>query len=244
MTTTSSVAVRAETRTRGASAADLAVIVAVIVAGAAAAHLAMPALWAVTPIAAGTLFVAALRAVRLRDVAFAAGSPGAPLPPRLERSSAEAFAALPAGDARELLGDVVRRARALLETFAGQADERRLTRDVSDLVEACCEIAREHARLDAVLPALWEPALASAGARRAADGASGDELRRRGDAARELLTRRLRDAAAVLEEMLVQRGVERGGSAAERVAELTSELAAEAAARRHAAQEIQRFLSR
>jgi hypothetical protein len=232
--------VRPTTAVRGAPATDLVLVIAVVIAGSAAAHLVMPVLWVVTAVIAGALFVAAVKAAR-RQVADA--SPLAPLPPRLERSVGDAFAVMPPGAARELLGDVVRHARVLLETVAGQTDERRLTRDVIDLVDACCDIAREHARLDAVLPALWEPALAPAAARGAADDVSGDELRRRGDASREMLTRRLREAAAVLEQMAVQQGVERGGSAAQRVAELTSELAAEAAARRHAAQEIQRLMA-
>ena len=226
---------------RSISVADAVVITAVVIGGAAAAHLALPVLWAVTPAIAGTLFVAAVRAARRRQTADP--SPGAGLPPRLERSVGDAFAVLPPGSTRELLGDVIRHGRVLLELFAGQADERRLTRDVIDLVEACCDIAREHARLDAMLPAVWEPALAPAGARRAADDIAGDELRRRGEASREMLTRRLRDAVVVLEQMALQQGVERGGSAAQRVAELTSELAAEAAARRHAAQEIQRLMA-
>jgi hypothetical protein len=230
------------TTPRPTPAVDLLLVVAVMIAGVTAAQVAMPVLWMVTPLLAGTLFVAAVRAARRQRAGDAA--PVIPLPPRLERSVAEAFAVVPAGEARDLLADVVGRARTLLDTVAGQTDERRLARDVTDLVDACCEIAREHARLDAVLPALWEPALAPAAARGAADDAGADELRRRGDAGRELLTRRLREAAVVMEEMVVQQGVERGGAAAQRVAELTSELAAEAAARRHAAQEIQRLLSR
>ena len=232
--------VRATASPRPTPIGDLLVVVAVIVAGAAAAHLAMPVLWAVTPVVAGALFVAAMRAARRQPAGLETA--GAPLPPRLERSVVEALATLPPGDARDLLAEIVRRARTLLDAVAGQSDERRLARDVTDLVDACCEIAREHARLDAVLPALWEPALAPAAARGAADDAGADELRRRGDAGRELLTRRLREAASVMEEMVVQHGVERGGAAAQRVAELTTELAAEAAARRHAAQEIQRVL--
>jgi hypothetical protein len=222
------------------SAHDGLLIAAVVVAGVAAAHLAMPALWIVTPPFAATLLAAAIRAARRSRATDA--TPTVPLPPRVERSVAEAFAVLPAGEARALLDGVVARARTLLGTIAGQADERRMTRDVADLVDACCEIAREHARLDAVLPALWEPAFAPAAARGAADDADADELRRRGDAGRELLTRRLREAAAVMEELVVQQGVERSGAAAQRVAELTSELASEAAARRHAAQEIQRLM--
>jgi hypothetical protein len=219
--------------------ADSLLIVAVVIAGIAAAQLAMPALWVVTPMVAAALLVAAVSAAHRTPPT--GKTPVVPLPPRLERSVAEAFAVLPAGEARELLADIVRRAGALLDA-AGQTGERRLARDVTDLVDACCEIAREHARLDAVLPALWEPALAPAAARGAADDAGADELRRRGDAGRLLLTRRLREAAAVMEEMVVQQGVERSGAAAQRVAELTSELAAEAAARRHAAQEIHRLM--
>jgi hypothetical protein len=231
----------AATPARATPVADLLVVAAVIIAGAIAAYLAMPVLWIVTPVVAGTLLAAVVRAARRQPPGVA--MPVAPLPPRLERSVAEAFAVLPAGEARELLGDIVRRARTFLDTVAEQSGERRLTRDVTDLVEACCEIAREHARLDAVLPALWEPALAPAAARGAADDADADELRRRGDAGRLLLTRRLREAAAVMEEMVVQQGVERSGAAAQRVADLTSELAAEAAARRHAAQEIHRLMA-
>jgi hypothetical protein len=229
----------ASARSTGIAGADSLLIVAVVVAGVAAAQLAVPALWVATPMIAATLLVAAMSAAhgRVRGEASVRA-----LPPRLERSVAEALAVLPAGEARELLADVVGRARTLLDTIAGQSEERRLARDVTDLVDACCEIAREHSRLDAVLPALWEPALASAAARGAADDAGADELRRRGDAGRALLTRRLREAASVLEEMVVREGVERSAAAAQRVAELTSELATEAAARRHAAQEIRRVL--
>jgi hypothetical protein len=228
------------TRPRATPVADLLVVAAVTIAGVLAAHLATPVLWIVTPLVAGTLFVAAVHAARRQRTGDAMSV--VPLPPRLERSVAEAFAVLPAGEARDLLGDVVRCARTLLGTVDEQLEDRRLARDMTDLVDACCEIAREHSRLDAVLPALWEPALAPAAARGAADDADADELRRRGDAGRQLLTRRLREAAAVMEEMVVQQGVERSGAAAQRVAELTSEFAAEAAARRHAAQEIQRLM--
>ena len=219
---------------------DLAVIVAVMIAGAAAAELAASALWAVTPVVAATLVAASLRSAGRRPTRKTVAD--APLPPRLERVVADTVATLPESAARNLLAEVVRHARTLFDSFVGQADGQRLSRDVGDLVEACCDIAREHARLDAVLPALWEPAFAPAAARGASDDMNGDELRRRGDASRELLTERLRDAASILEQMALQQGVERSGTAAQRVADLTSELAAEAAARRHAAHEIQRLL--
>ena len=227
--------------TRRMAPADVAVISAVIGAGFAAARLADPVLWVVTPLVAAALYGAAVLGARRRQTTKPITE--GPLPPRLERAVADAFATLPPSAARNLLGEVVRHARSLFDTFAGQLDGQRLTRDVSNLVEACCDIAREHARLDAVLPALWEPALAPAAARGAADDTGGDELRRRGDASRELLTERLRAAAAMLEQMALEEGVERGGAAAQRVAELTSELSAEAAARRHAAQEIQKLMT-
>jgi hypothetical protein len=220
--------------------ADFALVLAVMLAGTAAGYVAAPVLWILTPLVAGALLAASVHAARR-----AGGAPPLqPLPPRVERSVGEAFGALPAGEARELLAEVVRRARALLAALVGQTDERRLARDVTDLVDACCDIALEHARLDAVLPAVWEPALAPAAARGAADDAASDELRRRTHAGRELLARRLRDAAAAMDEMLVQQGMERGGPAADRVAELTTELTAEAAARRKASEDIQRLLSR
>jgi hypothetical protein len=220
---------------------DVVLISAVIGVGFAAARLADPMLWVVTPFVAVALYGAAILGTRRRERTKAISE--TPLPPRLERAVADAFASMPPSVARTLLGDVVRHARSLFDSFAGQLDGQRLTRDVSDLVEACCDIARDHARLDAVLPAVWEPALAPAAARGAADDARGDELRRRGDASRELLTERLRAAAAILEQMALEENVERGGAAAQRVAELTSELSAEAAARRHAAQEIQKLMT-
>ena len=244
MTVATRVSIVAAARGAGATktqipGADLVLVVAVMVAGSAAAQLVTPALWMPTAVVAGALFAASVHAARRSG-----GVRVRPLPARLERAVAEAFAALPAGEARALLGEVVHRARSLLAMFAGQMDEQRLTRDVTDLVDACCDIALEHARLDAVLPAVWEPALAPAAARGAADDAGADELRRRSEAGRELLARRLRDAVAAMDAMLVQQGIERGGPAADRVAELTTELTAEAAARRKASEDIQRLLSR
>lgn len=227
--------------TRRMPANDAVVVLAVLVAGIAAAHLVVPSFWLTTPLLGGMLIVASRRAARSPAPV---GPSAAPLPPRVERAVADAFAAVPAGATRDLLADVVRRARSLLHALGDATDDRRLVRDVTDLVDACCEIAQEHSRLDAVLPALWEPALAPAAARGSADDVRGDELRRRGAAGRELLLRRLRDASTALDEMLLQQGANRSGPAADRVAELTSELTAEAAARRHAAEDIQRLLTR
>ncbi|HVE80120.1 MAG TPA: hypothetical protein VNA89_14735 [Gemmatimonadaceae bacterium] len=205
-------------------------ILAIVVSGAAAAAVAAPALRYVTPLVALGLLVAAERAMRGASAAADASSDAA-LPPRLRRPVVDALAALPPGESRALLTDVVRRARPLLASLSGAEDGAAVARDVDDLVLASCDIALEHARLDALL-------------RDTRDGAGGaDDARRRCEEGRDLLARRLRDASAAVGATYAQR-VERGTPAAERVAELASELTAEAAARRDAAVEIERLLGR
>ena len=206
-------------------------IASVILAGSAAGALAAPVLAWVTPLVAGTLLVVAERLMQHPVGGTPSAAVVGELPPRLRRVVEDTLAALPPGETRTLLADVLRRARTLLGSESDRTDAWRPTRDVVDLVDACCGVALEHARLDVMLR---EPALAPPDA---------GDLRARCEAGRTLLGRRLREAAAVLGEMYVQR-VERGGPAAERVAELTSELAADAAARRHAAEEIERLLGR
>jgi len=208
-----------------------ALLLAVVVAGAAA-RFAIPALWWITPLVAVLLLVAAERAM-LRPQ-LDPGVVGSELPPRLQRQVVGAFAELPPGRARDLLADVVRRARALLAAAGAEPNDGRVARDVADLVGACCEIALEHARLDAVLGERGTPSAGAGGAPR--DTAPG-----RAAAARDLLAERLRAAAAAVGELYAQQ-VERGGPAAERVAELASQLAGEAAARRHGAAEVERLL--
>jgi hypothetical protein len=197
-------------------------LVAVLIAGAAAAANAAPALQYVTPLVAAVLLVAAERAMRLPRAAAAAD---AALPPRLRRAAVDALATLPPGESRTLLSDVVRRARPLFASLAGAPEGAAVARDVADLVLASCDIALEHARLDALLRDVPGP----------------DDLRRRCEEGRSLLARRLRDASAAVGATYAQR-VERGTPAAERVAELASELTAEAAAQRDAALEIERLL--
>ena len=203
-------------------------VLAVLVSGTAAARTGLPSLWWLTPLVAGLLLVAAERGM-LRP-RLEGGGAASELPPRLQRAVVEAFAELPPGDARDLLADVVRRARALLASLGAEPNDAALARDVADLADACCEIALELARLDAAI-----------GGRGAAG--AGSTLPDRAAAARTLLARRLRDASAAVGELYAQ-NVERGGPAGERVAELASELTAEAAARREAAAEIERLLGR
>lgn len=207
-------------------------IIAVLVSGIAAAQNAAPALWLVTPVVACALLFAAEHAmIRPRREAVTVE-----LPPRLQRTLDETFASLPAGSARSLLGDVVRRARVLLGSLE-EPDESSMKRDVADLMDACCGIALEHARLDAMM-AEFRPA------RHPGTRPSGEidaaQLRQRCETAQDRMAKRLRDASAAIGAMYVQ-SVERGG-AGERVADLTSELTAEASARRQAAEELEKLL--
>src|SRR5918912_3958384 len=81
------------------------------------------------------------------------------LPPRLRRTVTGVLAELPPGDARRLAAAVVRRARALLVAVESRPDDRRVQRDVVDLVDASCAIAVELQRVDAFLALPAEPRL-------------------------------------------------------------------------------------
>jgi hypothetical protein len=213
-------------------------IFTVVAAGIAAGARGSPALGLLAPVVAMSLAIAAERAIlrpRLGP-AVAAGEAkvgAGELPERTRRQVVDTLAALPPGEARDLLATVVRRARSLVGSLGAQPDDPRVARDVLDLVSACCQIALEYERIDATLrtPGGVVPSA----------GDEGASLRERARAARELLAKRLRDAAGAVGELYAQQ-VERGGTAAERVAELASELTAEASARRYAAGEIDRLL--
>ena len=208
-------------------------IVAVLASGIVAARATMPVYAIVTGVVALALLFAAEHAmIRPRREAVTVE-----LPARLQRTLDETFASLPAGTARSLLGDVVRRARVLLGSLEAP-EESSMKRDVSDLVDACCGIALEHARLDAMMA---EAGPARHAGERASGEVSANELRQRCAAAQEMMAKRLRDASAAIGSMYVQ-SVERDSVPAERVAELTSELTAEASARRQASEEIRKLL--
>ena len=202
-------------------------VVSVLVAGVAAALVAVPSLGIVTLIVAGALLVAADDAMRRPMLAARAEESAPELPHRLRKTVTSVLDALPAGDARRLLADVVRRARPLLAEIQRRPDDRRTLGDVSDLVEASCDIAAELARVDAFL--------ALPGTARTVDTTS------RCNTMRELLTRRLADAASAIDAMLAQMLVEES-PASDRVAELASELTAEASARRAAFKELDQIV--
>jgi hypothetical protein len=205
-----------------------AVVLSGILAGTRTASLLM---WVATPIVAlGLLFAAEHAMIRPRREAVTVE-----LPARLQRTLDETFGSLPAGTTRTLLGDVVRRARILFGTL-DDSEQSSMKRDVADLVDACCGIALEHARLETMMAEFRPPT----GARASGEVDAG-QLRQRAEAAQELMAKRLRDASAAIAAMYVQ-SVESGGAGGERVAELTSELNAESSARRQAAQELEELL--
>jgi len=106
-----------------------------------------------------------------------------------------------------------------------RADARR---NVSELLEAACDIAREMARLDRAFPA---------GTPSSAD----DEVVAAAWASRRLFAGRLEDATSALAAMYAA-GVAHGTPASDRVAELVNEIRADAAATSHARAEVQKLL--
>jgi hypothetical protein len=131
-----------------------------------------------------------------------------------------------------LLADIVRRARPLLAAVADRPDDRRIQRDVVDLVDACCAIAVELHRVDSFLALPADPRLADA---RLA------ESRKRCSDTRALLARRLADAGAAIDALHAQL-LQEGSPASDRVSELASELQAEASARGAATRELYELL--
>jgi hypothetical protein len=146
-----------------------------------------------------------------------------------------AVAQLPAGDARTLLGAVIRQARPLFgaATSAFDASKDNESRaHAADLVIASCDTAVELARLDALIESE-----SRAGEKAGAPGA----LAQRYAAARAQFAKRLTDAASALGELYAS-GIEHGTPASDRVAELAAELKLDAASRAAAKVEVDSLL--
>jgi len=215
---------------------DSAMIYAILAAGTAAAMFVDPRFWIATPVFGIMMLKASKRAAPAPTFELHE-TESLQMPARVELAIHDAVAQLPSGDARRLLGDVVRQARPLFGTtssnFDAAKDEETRT-EASDLVLACCDTALELAKLDAVL---------GSGAR-----ANGGDLRTR-DAklftryteARTLFSTRLSDAASALGALYAS-GVERGTPASDRIAELVTDLTADAAARSAAKAELDQLL--
>jgi hypothetical protein len=208
-------------------ARDVRVIVAVTMAGSVAAVVANPMLWLSTAAVVGLLAVAQRREGE-SDVRDDRRLQSLPLP--LQRVLRSTLAGLPPGDAKRLLNAVGRQAAILFDARRSVFDEpwgESARQNVSDLVEAACEVALELSRLDRA---------ASAHALPAPDPNLIAKLR----ASRELFAGRLDDAASALAS-LYGSGVQHGTPASDRVAELVQEIRADAAATSHAWSEVQKF---
>ncbi len=205
-------------------------VLAVIIAGMAAAVTVSPVFFVTTVIMLGVL----TRAARA-DVAATATptvkSDFVDLSEDLRRVVDDALAAIPEGDARRLLLGVIVQARPILAsrstTFDPAAESASRT-NVESLVAACCGTAIDLSRLDAASSA--KPA-----------APRDPSLDARFAAARDMLVKRMGDAAAAL-TALYTAGLEHGTPASNRVAELATEITADAKARGAAATEIAQLL--
>lgn len=227
----SELALLASARSRHVSL-DRAMIAAVVVTGVIAAVQVGGFFWLATPIVAIGLLRASRRAA---PPAFEPieNDPNQ-LPMRVEVAVHDAVAKLPSGDARRLLGDVVRQARPLFGTTRSHFDanhEDQARREAADLVLAACDTALELSRLDALL----------ASDERARRSTRDRELLGRLTSARALFASRLSAAAHALGAMYAS-GIEHGTPASDLVAELTAELSADAAARTQARAELDELL--
>src|SRR5207248_8380133 len=116
--------------------------------GFAAATVGVAAAWILTPLVAGVILVAAVRADQRPSTAIDVAG----LPSHLQRTVGSTFDQLPEGDAQRLLLDVVTQARPLFAGGQTAFDPKQdaVSRDnASNLVDACCATALELARLDA-----------------------------------------------------------------------------------------------
>ncbi|MEP6493225.1 MAG: hypothetical protein ABJF01_11145 [bacterium] len=215
---------------------DSAMIYAILVAGSAAALVIDPKFWLATPLFGFAMLKASKRAAPPPPIELREAEP-TQMPVRVELAIHDAVSQLPSGDARRLLGDVVRQARPLFgatsSNFDAAKDEETRT-EAADLVLACCDTALELAKLDTVLVT--------------GTNAAGGDLRTR-DAklfarytdARQLFSTRLSDAASALGTLYAS-GVERGTPASDRIGELVTDLTADAAARSAAKLELDQLL--
>lgn len=203
-------------------ARDVRLIVAVSVAGSVAAVTTTPVLWLST--AALVALLAAAQRKGDKDVRDDRRMRSLPLP--LQRTLRATLAGLPPGDAKRLLNAVGRQAAILFDARRPSFDEG-ARQNVSDLVEASCEVAVELSRVER----------AAAAQTLSAPDAT---LRIKLNGSRRLFAGRLEDAASALASMYAS-GVHHGTPASDRVAELVHEIRADAAASSYAWSEVQKL---
>ena len=208
-------------------ARDVRLIVAVAMAGSVAAVMANPMLWLSTAAIVGLLAIVQRREGEV-DVRDDKRLRSLPLP--VQRALRSTLAGLPPGDAKRLLNAVGRQAAILFDARGSAFDEpwgESARQNVSDLVEAACEVALELSRLERAV------AVHSLSAPDA-------NLIARLTNSRDLFAGRLDDAASALASMYAS-DVHHGTPASDRVAELVQEIRADAAATSHAWSEMQRL---
>lgn len=211
------------------TAATTVMVLAVVIAGMAAS-VTVSRVFFVTTVLMMAILTRAARA-EAAERSPAAKSDFLDLPEDLRRVVDDALAVIPDGDARRLLLGVIVQARPILAsrstTFDAAAESASRT-NVESLVAACCGTAMDLARLDAASSA--KPATAR-----------DPSLDARFAAAREMLVKRMGDAAAAL-TALYAAGLEHGTPASNRVAELATEVSSDAKVRGTAATEIAQLL--
>ena len=208
-------------------ARDVRLIVAVAMAGSVAAVMANPMLWLSTAAMVGLLAVVQHRESEV-DVRDDKRLHSLPLP--IQRALRSTLAGLPPGEPKRLLNAVGRQVAILFAARRSVFDEpwgESARQNVSDLVEASCEVALELSRIER---ALATNALSAPDAHLIAKLAN----------SRRLFAGRLEDAASALASMYAS-GVHHGTPASDRVAELVQEIRADAAATSHAWSEIQKL---
>ncbi len=188
---------RTETRTplsRADVPAPIAILAGVVAVAGAAAGLAasMPVLLVTSPaVAAGLVCAAALG--RGRPLWNPRPAVSSTLPPPAERAAVRALAAVPAGHARALLLDVLRRATTRGGWGGGGGGGAASAEQLGPLIVAACTAAQDLAALEQHLAAFDEQRDRLAGASTAWLDALG-----RCERGRDLLTQRLLDASAAL----------------------------------------------
>ena len=150
---------------------------------------------------------------------------------------AETFAAIPAGPARALLADIVRRGQGVARALVMREDASGIGATVDDLLMVACASARDLASLDDSLAQFDRER-----SRIEFDSAWLDSLTEC-ERARDSAVQRLLDAVTVLGQLDTQsiRGIEDGSA---RLGELVAEIASEVKARSATREEMEALLSR
>lgn len=175
--------------------------------------------------------------ISLRRPALNAVTQTSALSPEAQSQITTTFATLPAGPARSLLADVVRRGQAVRRALALRQDASGIGATVDDLLVVSCASARDLASLELSLTQFDRERSRDEG-----DGAWLDSMVEC-ERARDAAVQRLLDAVTVLGQLDTQsiRGIEDMNA---RLGELVAEIAGEVKARSAARDEMETLLAR